>query len=224
MTGFTKVKEVTKGPSGVSVFRYGTGDRKIKVNELVMEYLTTYNIKYGESIDTFDVMSEFGIVLTPEIESDGKKYLMYFNLAKTLGEEFVNQLTMFGYKADKKKKPASEGFDNNRHINRNVVYTNWPWTVVSKAVKAAEESMNAMKGVHDDGIDMSEWEEQYPEEYALWRELAADKISFAKNDMNLWKDSFDEKAYELLDFINLDIEEKKDTFRKLQPKNYGRYK
>jgi hypothetical protein len=220
---FTPVKEVTKGAANISIFRYGSGERKVKLSEIVKEYLINNDLTYGSSIDTFDVLKEFGITLTDEIKTDGNKYMQYFNLAKAMGDEFVRHLDMFGFKSDKKKKPASEGFDNNRHINGNIVYTNWPWTVVGKALKATEESINAMKGVHDENVDLNVWREYSPVEYSRWKSLAANKLSFARNEMEHWKIGFDEEARELIEIIESDIEEKKRFFKNLQPENYGRY-
>jgi hypothetical protein len=218
------VKTVTTNSGNVDMFGKGTGSRTIKLRDLVKEYLLDANLKYGEAVDTFDVMRDFGIEITDEVMNNGRLYMQYFNLAKAIGSEMVEHLNLFGFKADKKVKPKYEGFDNSIHINGNVVYTNYPWTVVSKAIAATVESSNAMKGIHDSGVDLSIWEENYPDQVRTWKAIQEEKTRFANEELASWReDVFNPMAMPLQEYIQEHFEEMAATARGRQPENYGRY-
>lgn len=218
------VNTVTNNRKTSTLFHGGAGKRTITIGEMAKEYLLEAQLTYGQSIDTYAVLELFGITETKGLLKNGRRYMQYLNLAKKLGDELVEHLTRFGFKADKKKKPHYEGFDSSKHINGNVVYTNYPWTVVLKAQAAVLESINAMSGVHDDGIDLSIWEELSQVQVDAWRDMSEAKKKFGDEDMKVWKEMvFDAKAKPLSDHILENWENMANAVRGKQPSRYGVY-
>ncbi len=219
-----RIKTVTNNNKTADLFNHGSTGATVTLHELAKDYLLRANLKYGASVNTFEVLREYGIEESPALLRDGKKYMKYYNLASRLGDEITEHLNMFGFKADKKLKPKYEGFDNAMHINGNMVYTNYPWTVVAKSVAAVTESINAMKGSHDAGIDLTAWEELFPEEVERWHKIAELKRTFGEMDMMDWKDNiFDKYAIPLHEKIIEEFEERAEAVKDKQPVNYGRY-
>ena len=218
------VGTVTNNRKTATLFHGGAGSRTVTIGEMAKEFLQEAQVKYGQSINTYDVLANFGITETKGLLKNGRRYMQYLNLARRLGDELVEHLTLYGFKADKKKKPAYEGFDNTLHVNGNMVYTNYPWTVVQKSVAAVNESINAMTGEHDKGIDLEPWREISEVEVDAWKDLAAAKKKFGDVDMQLWKENvFDPMSAPLIDRINENWDEMVMAVRDKQPKNYGVY-
>jgi hypothetical protein len=219
------VGTVTNNKGTAVLFSRGSGTRTVTLRGLVKEYLLEKQLTYGRSVDTYDLLKEVGISETASLLRDGREYMRYVALAKKVADEMVEHLTMFGFKADKKKKARAEGFDGTRHINGNVVYTNYQWTVAGKAGAAVLESLNSMVGIHDEGIDMSHWRATRPNEYNKWRAIADEKHRFGTEEMTEWaKDVFEPAYKELMESINgEDLEERIAIAKTMQPVNYGRY-
>jgi len=206
------------------LFDKGSGTGEITLSEMAREFLVKSQLTYGEFVDTYDVLAEFGIVETKGLLRNARKYVQYMNLAKKLGDEMVKHLTLIGFKADKKKKPSYEGFDSSRHINGNVVYTNHMWTVANKAKAAVKESVNSMRGIHDDGIDLSLWEKYSHEQVGVWHSVSNKKRKFGDEDMMEWKtNEFDPEMNALLDDIRENYDEMVAFEKGKQPEGYRRY-
>jgi hypothetical protein len=221
---FTPVKAIQNNKKTSDLFSWGEGDRTITIGNLVKEYLLAAQLRYGNSIDAYEVLAQFGIKENDELLGDGRKYLRYINLAEKVADELVSHLTMFGFKADKKKKPKVEGFENAKHINGNMVYTNYPWIVTYKAGRAAIESYTAMIGKHDEGIDLSLWEELKPNQVRKWKVLQETKVRFAREEIEPWMNqSFTPLYDELTQEIEEDVEEMMTIARTRQPSRYGVY-
>jgi hypothetical protein len=219
-----KIKIVYNNSRTSVIYAHGTGTGSMTIREIVKDYLLSHRVTYGVAIAAFKVMEEYGLVETDEIIQNGKLYYQFMKLAPRIADEMLLHLNLFGFKPDKRKKPAEEGFDNARHINGNMVYTNYYWTVVYKSKRAVGEAINSMKGKHDSGVDLSYWRETRPDEYLKWVSLASSKERFANDVMVEWaEDEFDPKYSDLVSSIEEDIEERKEVARTMQPRNYGVY-
>ncbi len=200
----------------------------LTIRDMSVIALNELDLKYGTAVDTRNILRDtFGITNTEKSDPTGIRILTYEKLVRMLAEDILTCLKYFGFKADKKKKLLFvTGEDEElvmNHNGGNIVYTNYPWTIVSKAIYAVMEGVNAMKGEHEEGVDVSRWKEDFSEEYRYWKIIEATKKAIAEELENSLAESFDEEAANIIAGINSNMQERHDVYSKLQPKNYGVY-
>ncbi len=225
-----KVNNIFADKSRNRLIYLGTEEtgKNLTLREMSRIALKTLNLKYGVAIDTRDVLNDiFGITNTDKNDPTGIRILPYERLVRRFADDMLECLLAFGFKADKTKKILFSTKEDEvltmNHNGGNIVYTNYPWTVVSKAIYAAMEGLNAMKGEHEKNVDISRWKADFPAEYENWQAIAETKKSIANELEEALADSFDEEASNIIAGINSSMMERHKVYSELQPNNYGKY-
>lgn len=205
----------------------GIGD-SATLRDLSKITLNKLQLTYGTAIDSRVILRDmFGIENTVKNDPSGRKIIQYERLVRLFADDLVECLNHFGFKADKTKKRLlpSKNIENLDlvHSGGNIVYTNYPWTVVYKAASAVQEAKNSMFGVHDAGVWLQDWADDYPEEFESWVELKAIKREIAEVLDQEARSKFDGIASKIVEDIESSLKSRHEKYSDMQPYGYGTY-
>lgn len=198
------------------------------IYEFVRKYIMGNKINWGQTLNIIEIIEPYGYYM-PKSTDKGfnvDELNEYRDIVTDISREFVRQLNMFGFGADRNTSnlhnhPVKEKVKG----CMNLVFTRYPWTSAYKIIKTVKSFLSISGRNFFAQQDIRKFKNEDPESYEFVNVIieTLKDVHLDCNNVSI-NTGFEKAAMNFIEHIDTNSDYLHNKYSKKRPVNYAKYK